>query len=382
MKIVEVNNSKERKAFLKFPHNIYKDDKEWVAPLHQDVEKIFDADNNKWLKRGGKAIRWNLYENRKAIGRIAAFVHPKYEGNQPVGGIGFFECINNQEAANSLFDTAKGWLLKQGMQTMDGPINFGERDQFWGLLVKGFYQPLYAMNYNPPYYVQLFENYGFRLYFNQECFALPVNKPLSEKIIQTHSKISQDSQIHSEHLNKKNLDKYIYDFHTIYNEAWATHGGGKEMSLAQAKKIFHTMKPVIDEKIVWFVYHEHRPIAFWLNLPDLNHYFKPMKGKFGLWQKIQFLFYKTFRKSKRIVGIAFGVVPDFQGKGIDKYMIVEGRKTMEALGYKDYEMQWIGDFNPKMINVANGLEATISRRLRTYRYHFDPNKKIERHKIV
>src|SRR5690554_1643066 len=68
------------------------------------------------------------------------------------------------------------------METMDGPINFGERDQWWGLLVEGFYEPLYNMNYNFPYYVDLFENYGFKTYFNQECFALPITQKLQKKL--------------------------------------------------------------------------------------------------------------------------------------------------------------------------------------------------------
>ena len=80
-----------------------------------------------------------------------------------------------------LFDVAKHWLLQKGMQAMDGPINFGERDRWWGLLVKGFEPPVYCLNYNPPYYQQLFENYGFKNYFNQVCFALKVGNRVQEK---------------------------------------------------------------------------------------------------------------------------------------------------------------------------------------------------------
>lgn len=383
MKLVEVNTPQEEHLFLELPCEIYKNDAEWIRPLNQDIDKIFNPAKNKLFKRGGEAIRWNLYNaNQKVVGRIAAFVHPQYEGKQPVGGIGFFECENNQASANRLFDAAKEWLQQRGMETMDGPINFGERDQFWGLLIEGFFQPLYAMNYNPPYYVELFENYGFKTYFNQECFSLPVNQRLREKIMNAHKEHSANPNISARHLEKKNMDKYISDFHTIYNKAWASHGGGKEMSLAQAKKIFYTMKPVIDEKIVWFVYNNDEPVAFWLNLPDLNQYFKHLNGQFGLWQKLRFLYYKIFQKSKRVVGLAFGVIPEFQGSGIDRYMIVEGRETIQKMGYKDYEMQWIGDFNPKMLNVAKGLGADVSRRLRTYRHHFDENRPVERHKMI
>lgn len=384
MYTVEVKNNKTRKQFLNFPVKLYENDKNWIQPLNQDIEKGFNPKHNKLFKRGGKAIRWNLFNaNNEMIGRIAAFVNPKYEGKAAVGGIGFFECINDQTAANYLFDQAKEWLKQHNMETMDGPINFGERDQWWGLLIEGFYEPLYNMNYNFPYYIDLFENYGFKTYFNQECFSVAINQQLRPKLHDRHEHIAQDKDFKAEYLDMKNLDKYVADFVTVYNKAWASHGGGKDITLSQGKLIFKTMKPVIDPKIVWFVYYKDEPVAFWLNLPDLNQYFKHLNGKFDLFHKLKFMWHKTFNKSKRIIGIAFGVVPEWQGKGVDNYMMIEGQKIMDKqLSYTDYEMQWIGDFNPKMINVAKSLGADLSRKLRTYRYHFDTSKPVEPHRIL
>ncbi len=384
MYTIEVKDKKTKRQFLDFPKKLYALDKEWIQPLDQDIDKVFDPSKNKLFGRGGKAVRWNLFNsNNEMIGRIAAFVNPKYEGKAPVGGIGFFECVNDQTAANYLFDHAKKWLQEHGMETMDGPINFGERDQWWGLLVEGFYEPLYNMNYNFPYYTELFENYGFKTYFNQECFSVPITQKLQQKLHNRHDVIAADPDFRAEYLDLKNMDKYVHDFVTVYNKAWASHGGGKDMSLAQGRLIFKMMKPVIDPKIVWFVYYKGAPVAFWLNLPDLNQYFKHLHGKFGLIQKLKFLYYKTFRKSRRVIGIAFGVVPEWQGKGVDNYMVIEGQKLMTSeLSYTDYEMQWIGDFNPKMINVAKGLGADLSRKLRTYRYHFDSSRPVERHRIL
>lgn len=384
MYTIEVKNIKTRKQFLNFPVKLYAEDSNWIRPLNKDIEKIFDPKQNKLFSRGGKAIRWNLYDgNNQVIGRIAAFVNPKYEGKDPVGGIGFFECINDQVAANYLFDQAKKWLMEHKMETMDGPINFGERDNWWGLLVEGFYEPLYNMNYNFPYYAELFENYGFKTYFNQECFALPITQKLKPKHYERHQSIAEDKNFKAVHLDKKNLDKFIQDFVTVYNSSWASHGGGKTMGLSQGRLIFKSMKPVIDPKLIWFIYYKDKPVAFWLNLPDLNQYFKHLNGKFDLFHKLKFLYYKTFKKSKRVIGIAFGIVPEWQGKGVDHFMIVEGQTVMKnELSYTDFEMQWIGDFNPKMINIAKGLGASLSRKLRTYRIHFDENRPIERHRIL
>ncbi len=382
-KLTEVISGEDKRRFLELPLQIYKDDPNWIRPLDKDIESVFDQKINKLFKQG-TCKRWLLWDdNDKVIGRIAAFINKKYKQAQPTGGIGFFECINNQEAANFMFNHCREWLQQQGMEAMDGPINFGERDRWWGLVVEGFFEPLYCMNYNPPYYKELFEQYGFKVYFNQECFGMKVIYEFQEKFYLRHEELSRNKDLYAEQVVKKNLEKYAKDFTYVYNKAWATHGEGKTLDERQAIKIFRSMKPVMDERLNWFVYHKEEPVACWINLPDLNQYFKHLNGKFGLPHKLKFLWLKKFGKCERALGLIFGVIPEWQGKGIDAYMILEGSKIIcFQTPYKDYEMQWIGDFNPKMINVAQSLGAEVTRRLSTYRYLFDRNKEFVRHPII
>lgn len=183
MKIIEVKSETDKKEFLELPLRIYANDPEWIRPMNHDVEMVFDPKKNKFF-RHGKLIRWLLKDTKDVvIGRVAAFVNDKTanKNDQPTGGMGFFECIDDQEAANLLFDKCVEWLKSVGMEAMDGPVNFGERDRWWGLLIDGFYEPVYAMNYNPPYYKQLFENFGFKEHFQQYCFALKVNQDIDPK---------------------------------------------------------------------------------------------------------------------------------------------------------------------------------------------------------
>ncbi len=388
MQLVPVTDKSTARQFLEVAVLINKDNSQWIRPLDKDIEEVFDRDKNKLFRQNENACeRWILQEdNGNPIGRIAAFVNKKYKNKgdeQPAGGIGFFECIHNQQAADFMFDHCKQWLAGQGMEAMDGPINFGERDRWWGLLLEGFHEPLYCMNYNPPYYQELFEHYGFRLFFNQVCFAMKVRQELTEKFYERHARFAADPDFHAEYIRKNNADKYAEDFCTVYNKAWAGHGGNKTLELRQAKKILHTMKPVIDEHLIWFIYHKNEPIGCWMNLPDLNQWFKPLKGKFGLLQKLHFLYLKKFGPCRRFIGLVFGIVPEFQGTGVDAYMIVEGARTIQQeMKYDDYEMQWIGDFNPKMINIAESLGTYRSRRLATYRYLFDRTKEFKRHPIL
>ena len=152
--IIEVKDKEGWKLFHKAPHIVYQNDPKWICPLESDVEGIFDPKKNKALQNGEAACFVLLDENGKPAGRITAFIDHKR--NQalpfPVGGIGFFDCIHHKSYAFALFEKAETWLREKGAKAVDGPINFGERDKFWGLLVKGLYPPLYQESYNPPYY--------------------------------------------------------------------------------------------------------------------------------------------------------------------------------------------------------------------------------------
>ncbi len=388
MQIIPVTDKATAKEFIQAAVVINKNLPNWIRPLDKDIHEVFDPAKNKAF-RSGEIIRWILKEdNGNLLGRIAAFTNKKYKNkgdDVPVGGIGFFDCINDQDAADLLFYNARNWLMKKGMEAMDGPINFGERDRWWGLITEGFSPPLYCMNFNPPYYINLFENYGFRVFYNQVCFGMDAQKKLAGKTLERHHVHEQNPDISFETIKKNNLIKYAKDFSEVYNKAWAGHGGLKQMNKEQVLILFNKMKPVMDENIVYFAYHKGTAIAMFINLPDINRYFKHLDGKFGLIQKLEFVWRQKFKPTKKFVGMVFGVVPEWQGTGIDSYIIGECAKIIQVPRYQyvDYEMQWIGDFNPKMINVAENFADTHrSRNLATYRYLFDRTKEFKRHPVV
>jgi hypothetical protein len=389
MQVIEVTNPTLAKEFIDCNVLINKTTPNYIRPLDNDINEVFDPKKNKTF-RNGEIIRWIVKdENDKLIGRIAAFTNTKYKnkGDQcKVGGIGFFDAINKQEVANLLLDTAKKWLIAKGMQAMDGPINFGERDKFWGLVVEGFNEPLYGMNFNPAYYQQLFENYGFQPFYYQLCFGVDPQLPLSKKIWERYNNIVKDNNFTTQFASKKNLNKYAADFTTVYNAAWAGHGGLKQMKVEQARLLFKKMKVFMDEKILVFAYYKDEPIGIFLNIPDLNQHFKHFNGKLGLLQKLQFLYRIKFKPSPNFCGLVFGVAPQYHSIGVDALMIEALRKELQegnSRHYKKYEMQWIGDFNPKMVNIASTLGDTfISRKLCTYRYMIDSSIAFERHPIV
>ncbi|WP_159473244.1 hypothetical protein [Chryseobacterium sp. 18068] len=377
--VEEVQNTHQKKEFLDFPARLYQHDKNYIRPLDKDINEVFNPEKNKFYKNG-ECVRFLFKKKSETVGKVAVFINTSYEQNQPTGGIGFFDCINTQETANFIFNHCKNWLQEREIEAMDGPINFGERDKFWGLLMEGFIEPLYCMNYNFPYYKELFENYGFKIYFEQLCFSRPIFAEVSRVFTVMHAKHSKNPEISARPMKKNNLEKFAKDFTLIYNKAWASHGEGKCLDEKKTLKMFKSMKPIINEHISWFVYENEKPVAMWMNIPDLNQWFKYLNGKFGIIEKLKFLWVKKFKKNEKMVGLVFGVVPEWQKKGLEGYMIWEGTQHLRKhTDFKTTELQWIGDFNPKMIKIAENLDTTVTRKLVTYRYLFDQNKEFERH---
>ncbi len=387
MNVIEVKDSKLAREFIRFQPKLYRSEKCYIRPLDQDLEAVFDPKKNK-LFRHGEAIRWILVDDRgKTIGRVAAFYNEKQanKGNdQPTGGMGFFDCVDNQEAANHLFKNCQDWLTDQGLEAMDGPINFGDRDKWWGCLIDGFeLEPNYCTPYNFPYYQKLFESYGFKDYFQQFTFARKTRAKLGDVLQTKADRIFDDPNYTFRSIEKKRISKYAEDFRTVYNRAWARHGVPK-MSAAQANNIMNQIKPIMDERIIWFGYYKEEPICFYVNLPEANQIFKYLDGNLNLWGKLKFLWYRWRGVYDKMFGVAFGVVPEHQGKGMEGALIMATASFVqtEACPYVNLEFNWIGDFNPKMIKVIHQVGAYSAKTHITYRKLFDQNRPFKRHPIV
>jgi len=387
MKLIEVITADDRKEFLQLPVRLYKDSPQWIRPLDKDIESTFEPEKNKSF-RSGECIRWILKnDSGETIGRIAAFYDNKIvnkANDQPTGGIGFFECIEDQRVAFLLFDQGKQWLQSKGMEAMDGPVNFGSRDRWWGLLIEGYdRQPNYQCNYNPPYYKDFFEAYGFQVYFYQLTFGRKVDGPLDERLYEKARLIAKDSAYQFKHLPKKEWGSLADMIRQVYNKAWANRGEIAELSEQQAKLIVKQMKPIMDEKLIWFGYYKNEPIAFFLSLPEVNQIFKFVNGKLDWLGKLKFAWHQLLKTNRKAFGVLFGVVPAHQGKGVDGAIIEAFRQVHQYkyLRYDEYEMNWIGDFNTKMIRVVEQINTPIVKRHATYRKLFDESKPFKRFPI-
>ncbi len=372
MIIEQVNDSKTRQHFLDAARIIYRNDPNWVCPLDRDIEAIFDPAKNNFHDFG-ESIRWVLKsDSGKLIGRIAAFVNEKkaYQPEQPTGGIGFFECIDDQRAADKLFETAKNWLVEKGMKAMDGPINFGENDSFWGLLTEGFTPPSFGMNYHLPYYQVLFKNYGFTVLYQQITNHLEVNKPFPERFTKIANWVANKPGYTFEHLDAKNLDKYATDFIEIYNDAWKDFENFVPINMQTTLESFEKMKVIMDEKLIWFAYIHNEPASFVVILPDANQMIKNINGKLNLFGKLQFA-YNRWRGVNRMRAVVMGTKQAFQKHGLESALFIKLKEYVLPLKqYQELELSWVGDFNDKMLSLHEATGAKFGKKHLTMRKVF------------
>jgi len=385
MNISQVIDKKGRKEFVRAAKIIYKDDHVWVCPIDNKIDGVFDPKQNVYYDHG-IAERWVLKDSSgKLIGRIAAFIDYKTSKAeaQPTGGIGFFECINDQEAANLLFDTAKAWLTSQNMQAMDGPINFGERDSYWGLLVDGFTHPSNEVAYNHEYYQQLFESYGFQTYFKQEGFHLDVTKKMPERFLRIAEWVKKKPGYEFKHFTWKEQEKFTKDFAEAFNIAWDSIMENFEpLKEEYIRNTLKKAKVIIEEEFIWLAYKEVKPIAIYLMYPDINEILKYLNGNLNIFNKLKFIYLKKKKVMTRARGVLMGVIPEFQNLGIESVFIMEIAKVMKRKPqYKEIEFSWVGDFNPKMRKIFMSVGCVSAKHYITYRYLFDRNAEFKRYPI-
>ena len=268
---------------------------------------------------------------------------------------------------------------------MDGPVNFGSRDSWWGLLLEGFeYQPLYGNNYHLPYYKVLFENYGFKNYFNQNSYIWRVEGGvLSDIALEKAHRVLSNPDYRIEDVSRADLAVAAENLRTIYNKAWSLFTGVKPMSEAEAQKLMRTLKPIIDPHLIYFAYHNDEPIGFFVMVPDLNRVIGKFNGRFGIIEKLRLVWDLKVRKaSDRVFGIIFGITPEFQGKGIESAIMTHILETYIRQGrssYKEFEFAWIGDFNPVMNRMIERYVCASKHKMHTtYRYLFDRTREFER----
>jgi hypothetical protein len=366
IKAVQTNG--ELMQFIKLPWKIYKNDPNWVPHLLMDRKKILDKKKNPFYKHA-EAEYFLAEKNGEVVGRIAAIkndLHNKYH-NDKVGFFGFFECINDQETANVLFDTAKKWLKERGFDTMRGPANPSSNDEY-GMLLEGFNDaPRLLMTYNPEYYLKLCDNYGFIKAKDLYAHKLETNKVMSSEKVKRVAEIAKERyKLKITQLNMKDFDNELEKVKYVYNKAWAPNWGFVPLTDEELVAMAKDLKPLAEPSLVLFGEINNKLVGFALVMMDYNQIIKSMNGRLFPFQFIKLMTQKKKISWVRI--ITLGLIPEYQKKGLDSVFYWEIVNRAKDLGIYLGEASWILEDNEMMNRGSAAMNAEIYKKYRIYDY--------------
>lgn len=366
IKIVTVLNKKELMQFIKFPWEIYKDNDYWVPPLISERKDFLNKRKNPFF-RHADAEYFMAIRDGEIVGRIAAIRNDLHNQvhNEKAGFFGMFECINDQEVANKLFDAAIEWCRKRELNKVYGPASLSSNDE-WGMLMEGFDDsPRILIPYNLPYYNDLCQNYGFEKAKDLQAWKMTKEGTTSSEKVKRVSKIAQErAGMTIRRLNMKNFEQELETFKELYNKTWEPNWGFVPLTDEEIDYMAKELKPLVDPDFVIFGEIDGKEMAAALPVLDYNYILKRLNGRLFPFGWLKFLFLK--RKIKWIRIITLGILPKYQKKGLDGVLFREIIDTGVKKGIEYAEASWVLEDNEMMTRGLKLLGAEPYKRYRVY----------------
>ena len=368
IEIQKVDNKKDLKRFIDFPHNLYAQDDNYVPELFIAQKDLLNKKNHPFFKHSD-ADFFIALQDRKVVGRIAAIQNNNFNAytDRKVGHFGFFESIENFEVTKALLDTAVEWTKERGLTDILGPTNYSTNETC-GTLVEGFeMSPTLMMTYNPPYYDEFIKKYGFIKDMDLLSYWIKT-EDLPEKLTRLSSKILErlnNKGITIRKPNMKDFSSEIKRVFKVYNKAWEKNWGFVPFTEEEFQHTANDMKLALDPDFLLIAEHDGEPIGFSLSLPDMNQAFKKVKrGRllpFGIFK----LLYQK-RKINRMRVLTLGIVEKYRKLGIDAYFYMKAFEECERKGYTGGEASWILENNEMMNKALLNINGEVYKKHRMY----------------
>jgi len=367
--VEQVQSEADKRAFINFQYEIYKNEPNFVPPLLMDRENFLNPKKNPWFEFGNAKL-FLARRNGKIVGRIAAVDDPRYNEfhGTKVGWFGLYECIDDVGVSKALLHAVEVWARARGFAEVMGPASFSSNGE-WAFLAEGFNEPpALMMPYNPAYYLKLAEACGYTKVKYLWAWKLETNKPTPEKVARIAEKIRQREGIVMRPANLKDWDNEVRRIKDIYNAAWEKNWGFVPMTDKEFDALGKELKMVLNPEMVLFAEVKGEPVAFCITVPDANQAIKKANGRlttFGL----PIGLVKMLLELKRIKWgrlIALGIKKEYRKRGIDSLLVKETFEAAKRLGWAGGEISWTLEDND-MVNRA--IEVFGATRSKTYRVY-------------
>jgi hypothetical protein len=367
IEIVAVTGKSELKDFIDLPWKIYADYPRWVPPLKAEIRRLLDPRKHPFWEFSERVL-FLARRGSETVGRIAGIVDHHYNEchGEKMGIWGFFECMDDEEAAAALFSSVETWVLRQGMTFLRGPLSPSLNYES-GLLIEGFdYPPAVMMAYNPPYYPGLVESCGFTKEKDLLAFLIEGDYRLPDWMDRLAERIGKKKGVRIRHANPKDSNAEFALIRQIYNDSWAGNWGFVPLSDNEMKDIQKSVKPFADPDFVFFIYYENEPVAVCVIFPDVNPLLKRLDGRIGLLGLLKVLIYRGEIRGLRL--LMFGIKEKYRQLGLPLlafhhiYEIVREKKK-----YRHLEMGWTLEDNEPINALGEEAGARMYKKYRIFR---------------
>jgi hypothetical protein len=358
----------ELKRFLRFPWRIYAGDPAWVPPLLMDVKGVLDRKKHPFHQHG-EAEYFLAWRGDEVVGRIAAAVnHLHNEFHQErTGFFGFFECLDDAEAARALFAAAEAWLRERGMERVRGPMSFSTNEEApLALLVEGFEEPpRVMMAHNPPYYEALIEGGGFEKAKDLLAYTILRGDSPPERLVRGVERIVKAKGIRVRMIDVSRFHEDVDVIKEIYNSAWKENWGFVPMTDAEFAHLAKQFKPVMDPHLCLIAETAAgEPAGFALALPDFNQALKHIDGRLFPLGLFKLLWHR--RKIDQMRILTLGVKSGFRRSGLDAVLYLRLFREAHQRNYQQAECSWILEDNWDMRRALEGIGARVYKTYRLY----------------
>lgn len=365
LRVAPVETRADLKRFIDLPWAIYRGDPHWVPPLKRDVHAAFDSAKHPFHLHS-EAQPYLAVRGGEVVGRICAIRNRNHEAlhEEAVGFFGWFECVDDPDVAEALFDAARGWLRERGLTAMRGPASFST-NEITGLLVDGEEgPPALLLAHNPPWYPPLLEGCGLRKVKDLYAWDI-VEGNWPEHLFRAEKLVTRRYGTRIRTLDMSRFDEEVLLIRRLYNSAWERNWGFVPMTDAEMDHMAAELKPIIDPDLALFAETpDGEVIGFALALPDFNQVLHKLNGRLTPLALAKILWYK--RRVTRLRVLILGLLSEWRGKGIDVLLYLAIFRNGTAAGMREADLSWILEDNHKMNAAIERLGGRIYRTYRVY----------------
>ena len=365
----EVNTKHQLKLFIDFPHELYKDDVNYVPELFIAQRDLLTPGKHPFHEHSSVQL-FLVYENLHIKGRIAAILNNNHNSynNTSDGFFGFFDCVDNQEIANALFTAAANWLNAKGVTNITGPVNPSTNEPC-GLLIEGFDKPAVAMMvYNKPYYGKLMETFGFTKNVDLLAYDIAIDN-INDRPVQLEKALTERLQrknITIRTLNMKDFKNEVAKVKEVYNAAWDKNMGFVPFTDNEFNYLAKDLKLIVDKKLCLLAEHDGKLVGFALAIPDINQtLIKVKRGRLLPTGIIRLLL--GLKKINNVRVIALGVIEGYKKQGIEACFYAGIIKRAAERKMRGGEASWILEHNDLMNRGIKNMNGRLYKKYRIYK---------------